>query len=71
MNPESAVQQLAATLLAREVNSELVATLQEPATAAILKQLEPSCIELLGREWSKKDFNDAAVEFCRLFIADA
>ena len=70
MNPESAVQQLAATLLAREVNSELVATLQEPATAAILKQLEPSCIELLGREWTKKDFNDAAVEFCRLFILE-
>lgn len=70
MNPESAVQQLAATLLAREVTPELVATLQESATAAILKQLEPSCIELLGREWTKKDFNDAAVEFCRLFILE-
>ncbi len=70
MNPESAVQQLAATLLAREVNPELLATLQESSTAAILKQLEPACAELLEREWTKGDFDDAAVEFCRLFILE-
>ncbi|MDB4272997.1 molecular chaperone TorD family protein [Akkermansiaceae bacterium] len=70
MNPEAAVQQLAATLLAREVNPELLATLQEPSTAAILKQLEPTCAELLEREWTKEDFDDAAAEFCRLFILE-
>ena len=70
MNPESAVLQLAATLLAREVNPELLATLQEPSTAAVLKQLEPRCAELLEKEWDKSDFDDAAVEFCRLFILD-
>ena len=68
MNPESAVQQLAATLLAREITPELLATLQEPSTAAVLKQLEPSCIELLEKEWGEEEFDDAAVEFCRLFV---
>ena len=68
MNPESAVQQLAATLLAREITPELLATLQEPSTAAVLKQLEPSCIELLEKEWGEEEFDDAAAEFCRLFV---
>ncbi|MDB4354137.1 hypothetical protein N9Z02_02420 [Akkermansiaceae bacterium] len=70
MNPEAAVQQLAATLLAREVNPELLATLQEPSTAAVLKQLEPACAELLEREWVKEDYDDAAAEFGRLFILE-
>ena len=68
MNPESAVYQLAATLLAREVNPELLATLQEPSTVAILKQLEPTCAELLEKAWTEDDYDDAAVEFCRLFV---
>jgi TorA maturation chaperone TorD len=68
MTPESAVQQLAATLLAREVTPELLATLQEPATAGILIQLAPDCADLLQNTWTDQDFEDAAVEFCRLFI---
>jgi len=68
MTPESAVQQLAATLLAREVTPELLATLQEPITAGILTQLESACAELLEKSWTDQDFEDAAVEFCRLFI---
>jgi len=68
VTPEAAVQQLAATLLSREVSLEILATLQEPLTAAVLKQLEPRCAELLEKEWAKEDFDDAAVEYCRLFV---
>lgn len=68
MTPESAVLQLAATLLAREINPEVLATLQEPGTKTILTHLEPSCSELLDKEWTPQDFEDAAVEYCRLFI---
>ena len=68
MTPESAVQQLAATLIAREVTPDLLATLQEPATAGILSQLAPDCADLLQKPWTAQDFEDAAVEFCRLFI---
>lgn len=68
MSPESAVQQLAATLLAREVTPELLVTLQEPTTAGILIQIEPNCADLLQKPWTDQDIEDAAVEFCRLFI---
>lgn len=70
MTPESAVQQLAAGLLAREVTPEVLATLQEPATAAILAQLEPGCAEALGKDWTDEDFEGAAVEYRRLFSND-
>jgi len=68
MTPESAVAQLAASLLAHEVDASILASLQQPETAAILSQIEPSAKELLAREWTPEDFEEAAVEFCRLFI---
>jgi len=68
MTPESAVLQLAASLLAREVSPEVLATLQEPGTKAVLTQLEPTCAEFLSKPWTPQDFEDAAVEYCRLFI---
>lgn len=68
MTPESAVAQLAASLLAHEIDASVLASLQQPETATILKQIEPSVSELLEREWTAGDFEDAAVEFCRLFI---
>lgn len=68
MTPEAAVAQLAASLLAHEVDASILASLQQPETAAILKQIEPSAQELLERPWSEGDYEDAAVEFCRLFV---
>jgi len=68
MTPESAVAQLAASLLAHEIDASVLASLQQPETAVILKQIEPSAGEHLGKEWSADDFEEAAVEFCRLFI---
>lgn len=68
MTPESAVLQLAASLLAREITPEVLATLQEPGTKAVLTQLEPTCSDLLDKKWTPKDFEEAAVEYCRLFI---
>ncbi len=68
MTPEAAVAQLAASLLSHEIDASILASLQQPDTAAILTQIEPSARELLEREWTAEDFENAAVEFCRLFI---
>lgn len=68
MTPEAAVAQMAASLLAHEIDASVLASLQQPETAAILKQIEPSAAELLDKEWTADDFEAAAVEFCRLFI---
>ncbi len=68
MTPEAAVAQLAASLLAHEIDVSILASLQQPETAAILTQIEPSARELLERDWTAEDFETAAVEFCRLFI---
>ena len=65
---DASVLRLAATLLAGEVTPELVAELQAPSTTAALVAIEPACADLLGRPWRPDDFEEAAVEFCRLFI---
>ena len=66
--PDAAVLQLTATLLATEIEPQLLSVLQEPETASALSNIEPACKELLTRPWEETDFDDAAVEFCRLFI---
>jgi len=70
MTPESAVLHLAASLFAREISPEILATLQEPGTRAALTHLEPTCTDLLEKKWTPGDFEEAAVEYCRLFILD-
>ena len=68
MTPEAAVAQLAASLLAHEIDASILASLQQPDTAEILTQIEPAACDLLERDWAAEDFETAAVEFCRLFI---
>ena len=68
MTPEAAVAQLAASLLAHEIDASVLASLQQPETSDILKKIEPSVAPLLEKEWTPQDFEDAAVEYCRLFI---
>lgn len=68
MTPEAAVAQLAASLLAHEIDASVLASLQQPDTAGILKQIEPAVSPLLEKDWGPQDFEDAAVEYCRLFI---
>lgn len=68
MTPESAVLQLASFLLAKEVNPELLTILRIPGTTKALTRIEPSCSEILGKDWTDQDFEEAAVEYCRLFI---
>jgi TorA maturation chaperone TorD len=70
MTPEAAVAQLAASLLAHEIDASLLASLQQPETALILQKIEPRVASLLDKEWTPQDFEDAAVEYCRLFILD-
>ena len=62
------VLRLAATLLATEVTPALLDSLQVPDTRAALSGIEPACADLLERSWQSADFENAAVEFCRLFI---
>ena len=68
MIPDNAVLQLASLLIAKEVTPDLLTTLQNPAVSEMLITLEPSAKDLLTRPWTKQDHEDAAVEFCRLFI---
>lgn len=70
MTPEAAVAGLAASLLAHEVTPETLASLQKPEITPLLCEIEPEIKGLLAREWSDQDFEDAAVEFCRLFILE-
>lgn len=70
MTPEAAVAGLAASLLTEEINGESLASLQHPEITPLLIEIEPETRDLLGKEWNEKDFEDAAVEFCRLFILD-
>lgn len=68
MIPDNAVLQLASLLVAQEVTSELLTTLQNPGVRQMLVALEPELEDLLSRDWTPRDYEDAAVEFCRLFI---
>ena len=68
MTPEAAVAQLAASLLAHEIDASVLASLQQPETALILNKIEPLVAPFLDKEWDEQDFEDAAVEYCRLFI---
>ena len=70
MTPEAAVAQLAASLLAHEIDASRLASLQQPETSLILQKIEPRVASLLNKKWAPQDFEDAAVEYCRLFILD-
>ena len=70
MTPEAAVAGLAASLLAQEINRETLASLQSPKIVPLLIEIEPEIETLLEKDWDEHDFEDAAVEFCRLFILD-
>ena len=71
MTPEAAVAQLAASLFAHEIDASILASLQQPETAGVLRAIEPSSGDLLEREWMAEDFEKAALEFRRLFIREA
>lgn len=68
MIPDNSVLQLASLLIAKEVTPDLIETLQNPAVSKMLISLEPDAKDLLTRNWTTNDYEDAAVEFCRLFI---
>ena len=68
MTPEAAVAQLAASLLAHEIDASILASLQQPDTAGILKVIEPAVALSLEKDWTPQDFADAALEYRRLFI---
>jgi TorA maturation chaperone TorD len=69
-SPESIIglQLLLAELLHREIDSSLLTLLRQPEVSAVFSDAEPLCAEYIHREWSEDDFEQAAVDFCDLFI---
>ena len=51
-----------------EIDSDFLAVLRLPEISEVLAQAEPSIIDWLAADWSASSFEDAAVEFCRLFV---
>lgn len=62
------LQLLVAELLHRELDESLLKLLRQPQVLAFFTEAEPECADYISREWSKDHFEQAAVDFCDLFI---
>lgn len=67
--PEASLLALLGRIFARELDRELLAVLQTAQVAELFSQSDSECGRLLSRPWNGDDFETAAVEYCRLFIA--
>lgn len=52
----------------RELDDDFFRVLQRPEVGEALIKADPAITEFLAGEWSPEDQEEAAVEFCRLFI---
>jgi len=66
--PEASALALLGRALAREIDEDLLALLQDRVVARSFEQCEPDCAPLLSRPWSDAEIESAEVEYCRLFI---
>lgn len=66
--PLSGLYLLCAELLHREVDSNFLQVLRQNEVLEMFDNLEPGCEAYLQRDWSDADFEQAAVDFCDLFI---
>lgn len=62
------LQLLLAELLHREIDESLLALLRQPEVSAVFTDAEPLCADYIHRDWSAADYEQAAVDFCELFI---
>lgn len=59
---------LIAHFLLHEIDPPGLGTLRQPGMLETLDKLEPGCSEYLSREWQTDDFEQAAVDYCSLFV---
>ncbi len=59
---------LFAELIHREVNPQLLELLRQPEVLKGFTEIDPACADYFSKEWSESDFENAAVDFCDLFI---
>lgn len=65
---EVALHRLCGRLLLREIDGEFLSFLKSDNGFAILAKEDPALAGLLAKDWQASDYEDAAVEYCRLFI---
>jgi len=64
----ASVARLIAHFLLCEIDEAGLGTLLQPDVLEILGKLEPGCAEYLGGDWRAADFEQAAVDYCSLFV---
>lgn len=64
----SGLLQLSSLLLSEELNHESLALLDEDAIRSVLIGLEPEVEPFLNQEWNSEALEEAAVEYCHLFV---
>jgi TorA maturation chaperone TorD len=52
----------------REIDTDFIAVLHLPDIIDVLTQADSAVAEWLAADWAPSDYEDAAVEFCRLFV---
>ncbi len=64
----ASVARLIAHFLLCEIDEDGLRTLLQPDVLEILEKLEPGCAEYLEGDWHAADFEQAAVDYCSLFV---
>ena len=64
----SGLLQLSGLLLSEELKHESLALLEEDAIRSVLIGLEPEVETFLNQEWNGEALEEAAVEYCHLFV---
>lgn len=67
-SPQAGLYLLFAELLHRELDPPLRKLLLQPDVLDVFVQIEPACAHYLGKTWNEDDYEQAAVDFCDLFI---
>ena len=67
-SPKAGLYLLFAELIHREIDTKLLDLLRQPEILAGFTEVEPSCADYLTKDWSESDYENAAVDFCDLFI---
>lgn len=59
---------LLAELIQRELDPQLRELLLQPEVFDVFVKIAPECRDYLTREWTASDYEEAAVDFCDLFV---
>jgi TorA maturation chaperone TorD len=65
---EAAAMTFLARLFASEIDAELLAALRVPGLKAGLAAFDPGVEAALDADWGPKEYEEAATEFCELFV---